>query len=142
MFEQGRRLGLRQATIDLGLMMARGRSKKLHAAVDGTALWVKGAVIKPADAGERDGAGAHRARLERYIKVAIGKALGAERGGRCTDRDHFSMRSRIAVGQRTVAGTGDNAAVMHNNAADRDLSALPGRASLLKRRFHECAGHE
>ena len=122
--------------------MARGRSKKSHAAVDGAALWVEGAVIKPADAGERDGAGAHHARLERDIKVAIGKALGAERGGCRTDRDHFGVRGRIAVGQRAVAGAGDDAAVMHNNAADRDLPALPGRAGLLERRFHECAGHE
>ncbi len=122
--------------------MARGRSKKSHAAVDRAALWVEGTVIKPADAGERDGAGAHHARFERDIKVAIGKALGAERSACRTNRDHFSVRGRIVVGERAVTGTGDDAAVMHDNAADRDLPALPGRAGLIERRFHERAGQE
>jgi len=122
--------------------MARGRSEKSHAAVNRAALWIEGAVIKPADAGERDGTGAHHARFERDIKVAIGKALGAERGACRTDRDHFGVRGRIVVGERAVAGTGDDAAIMHDNAADRDLPALPGRAGLIERRFHECARHE
>jgi len=122
--------------------MARGRSKKSHAAVDGAALGVESAVIKPADAGERDGAGAHRTGFERDIKVAIGEALGAERSACRTDRDHFGVRGRIAVGQRAVAGAGDDAAVMHDNAADRDLATLPGGAGLIERRFHEGGGRE
>ena len=122
--------------------MARGRSKKSHATVDGAALWVQGTVIKPADAGERDSAGAHRARFERDIKVAVGKALGAERGACRTDPDHFGVRGRIAVGQRAVAGAGDDMAVVHDNAADRDLPALPGRAGLIESRFHEGARRE
>ncbi len=122
--------------------MAGRRRKKTYAAVDRAAFWIECPVIEPANARKRDSAGAHRARLKRDIKVAISKAFGTERCGGSTDSGHLGMRGRIAIGKRAIAGAGDDAAIMHNDAADRDFPTLPRRACFLERRFHECAGHE
>ena len=100
LLEQLPRFGFRKPAIDLRPMMAGRRSEKLHAIVHRAALGIGGAVIKPADAGEGDRAGAHRAGLERDIEVAIVEPLGAERKPRPA---RMAMISACAVGSRSAS---------------------------------------
>src|ERR1700693_3618094 len=107
-------------------MMTVGRGEKPHPVVDSAALGVGSAVIEPADAGKRDRARAHRARLERDMKVAIGEPFAAEleRGG--PDRDDLAMRRRVAVGERAIARLRDHLAIAHDDATDRYLAGRGG----------------
>ena len=98
--EQRRSFRFRHAAIDFGPMVAGGRGEEFHTVVDRPALWIGGAVIEPADARERDGTSAHRARLERDIEIAIIEPLGAKRLTGGADGDDLSMCRRVMVGQR------------------------------------------
>ncbi len=117
--------------------MAGRAGKKPHARVDGAALGIRSAVVKPADAGERHRAGAHRAWLERHIKIAAIEPLIAERPGRGADREQFGMRGRIMVTDGAVARLGDDLAISHHDAADRNLAGGLRGTRLRQRRVHE-----
>jgi hypothetical protein len=135
--EQRRGFGLRQAAIDLRPMMAGRRGVELHAVVHRAAFRIGGPVIKPADARKRDGARAHRARLERDVEIAIDQPLGTERRAGGADGDDLGMGGRVMVDERAIAGAGDDGAVMHNDAADRNLATVAGRVRFLQRLVHE-----
>jgi hypothetical protein len=135
--EQRRGFGFRQAAVDLRPMMAASGGKELHAVIDCSPLGVSGPVVKPANARKRDGARAHRTRLERDVEIAIHQPLGAERRAGGAHRNDLGMRGRVVVGERAVAGTGDDSAVVHNDAADRNLAARARRARFLQRLVHE-----
>jgi hypothetical protein len=62
---------------------------------DAARLGVGRAVVKPSDPRGRDRGGAHRARLERNVKVAAGQPLGPEPGAGLTDRKHLGMGGRV-----------------------------------------------
>jgi len=136
-FEQLPRFRLRHGAINLRPVMAGRRRKELHAVFNRAALGIGGAVIEPAKAGEGDRARAHRTRLERDIKVAVVEPLGAEESRGAADGDDLSMRGRIAVGKRAVAGLRDDFAAADYDAADRHLAACAGGTSFLKRQVHE-----
>src|ERR1700739_4344624 len=74
--QQRRGLVFTDRGIDLRHMMAGRGGKKAHAGIDRAALGIGGAVIEPANPRERDRPGAHRARLERDIEVAIDQPFG------------------------------------------------------------------
>src|SRR5271169_62459 len=135
--EQDGCLGFTQSAIDFRPVMAGRRGKELHAIVHRAALGVGGAVIQPADAGKRHGAGAHGAGFERDIEVAAVEAFSAERGGSLPDRDQFGMRGRIAVGKRAVPGPRDDFAGAHDHTADRHFATLAGGAGFLDCHIHK-----
>ena len=85
--------------IDLRRMMAGGLREKARAMLHRAAFGIGRAEIKPADAGEGDGRGAHGARLERHIEIAVDQPLAAElRAGRA-DGKQLGMRRRVAQGR-------------------------------------------
>lgn len=135
--EQTTGFGLGQPTVNLRPVMAGRRGKKFHAVVDRTAFGVAGAVIKPADAGEGDGASAHRARLQRDIEIAIVEPLRTQPARRLADSDHFGMGGRIVLGERAVASARDDLAVTHDNAADRHLAGFAGGPRFGQGHIHE-----
>src|ERR1700677_1562009 len=98
--------------------MTRRRGKEFHAAVYRAALRIGGAVIEAADAGESEGAGAHRAGLERDIDVAAFEPFGAEERRRLADSDNLGMRGRVAILDGAVAGARDDLGAADNDAAD------------------------
>src|SRR5260370_166595 len=61
LLQQRRRLAFADRGIDLRCVVAGGGGKEAHAGLDRAALGVGRAEIEPADARERDCAGAHRA---------------------------------------------------------------------------------
>jgi hypothetical protein len=140
--QQRRRLLLADATIDVGAVMAGRGGEEPHAAFDRAALRVGGAVVEPADAGERQRAGAHGAGLERHVDIAIDEALGSDRGSRRAQRQHLSMRGRVMVGERAVALPRDDLAVAHDDAADRHLARSGRGARFGEGQVHVRLGHE
>ena len=78
--------------------------------LDAAALWVVGGEIEPADAGERDRGGAHRARLQRDVEIAIGEPFDAQPGGTGAQYQHLGVRGRIMITLDPVAGGGNDRA--------------------------------
>src|SRR5260370_227797 len=76
-----RSAALGDAGVDLGPVMAGRLVEDARTVLDTAAFRIVGGEIKPADAGKTDRRGAHRARLQGDIKIAIGEALRAELGG-------------------------------------------------------------
>src|SRR5690606_3354429 len=105
---------LADPAIDLGAMVAGGLAEETHARFHRAALRVGGAVIEPADAREGNRRRAHGAGLERDIEVAAFEPLRAERAGGLAQRQELRMRGRIAVGERPVAGAGEDRTVPHD----------------------------
>ena len=98
------------AAIDFRAMMAGRLLEEARAVFDRAHLLIRRAEIEPADAGEGNGGGAHGARLERDIEIAIGEPLAAELASGLADGQQFGMGGRVAVGERAVAGCGDDGA--------------------------------
>src|SRR5436305_1796553 len=94
----------------------------LHSAADSDGI------NATSDAREGHGGGAHRAGLQRDVKVAVDQPLGAEACGGLADRQHFGMRRWVVVAQRTVAGTSHYRTVADDHATDRDLAGAFGGA--------------
>ena len=140
LLQQCRGLGFADRGIDLGHVMAGFRCKEAHAGIDRAALGVGRAVIEPPDPRKRDRPRTHRARLQRDIKIAIDQPLGPDRLGGLPDRQNFGMRGRIAVGQRAVAGRGDDLVTADNDASDRDLAGFSGIFRRFQGQIHERRG--
>src|SRR5215210_1939526 len=102
--QQIRGTRLANAAIHLGRMMAGRACKETNAMLDGAALGIARAEIKPPDAGEGDRCRAHGARLERHIEVASGEAFAAELRASRPDRDELGMGGGIGKSERPVAG--------------------------------------
>ncbi len=118
-------------------MVTGGLAEEPRPILNRAAFLVPCTIIKPPDSGEGDGACAHRAGLQRDIKVAIRKPLGSERlAGRPNDL-HFRMGSGIVQFQGPVAVSRQNLAVFHQNCANRNFSASCGKPCLFKRQIHE-----
>ncbi len=69
-FEKFAGADLFDAADDLGPVVAGRLGEDAGAVLDAAALGVIGTKIEPADAGEADGGGAHRARLQGDIEIA------------------------------------------------------------------------
>src|SRR3974390_7590 len=82
---------LADTAIDLRRVMAGGLRKEARAGLDGAAFRIGRAQIKPAEAGEGHGGGAHGARLERHVEVASGQPLTAELCASLADREQLRM---------------------------------------------------
>ena len=95
---------LADAAIDFWRMMAGRLGEEARAMLDGAAFRVWRAEIEPADAGEGDGRGAHGARLERDIEVAIDEPLAAKPGAGLANGEQLGMGGRIVKLKRAVAG--------------------------------------
>ena len=92
--------------------------------LDRAALRVGRGVIEPAQPRVADRAGAHRARLERDVEIAVGQPVLAELARAAgAERDHFGVGGRVGVAARAIAGAGDHLAVARQRRADRRLAA-------------------
>ena len=114
---------LADAAIDLRRVMAGRLREEARAMLDGAALWVWRTEIEPAKPREGDGRGAHGARLERDVEIAIDEPLAAEPGASLADGEELGMGGRIAKLKRAVAGFGQHlAGRAHHHGADGNLA--------------------
>lgn len=122
--------------------LVEDRRSVIHAA----AFRVIGAEIQAADAGEGNGGGAHRARLQRDIEVKTRQPLSAAARAGGADGQNFRMGGRVAQFTRPVARRGDDppAFRIDNDGADRRLIPIGGGARLAQRLLHigRERGHE
>ena len=102
------RLRFADAAIDLGRVVAGGLPEEAGPMVHRAHLFVAGAVVDAADAGEGDGGGAHGARFERHVKIARADAFAAERFACGADRDHLGMGRRVFPLQSPVPALADD----------------------------------
>ena len=131
------RAPLLDAAVDLGPVVGGRLLEQPRPVLDRTALWVVGAEIEPAQAGQADRRGAHRARFEGDVEIAIGEVLGAEPRGAGAQHQHLGMGGRIAIGLDPIAGSGENAALaIDEHRANRHLAARRRRLG-----FGECQHH-
>src|SRR6516162_754494 len=97
--------------IDFGPVVGGRLVEQARAMLDRAAFRVVGAEIEPAQAGQGDRRGAHRARLEGNVEIALGEMLGGELRGAGTQYQHLGMRGRIVLGLDAVAGGGEKTAL-------------------------------
>ena len=83
--------------------MAGGLAEEACAMFDRAAFFVSGSEIEPPDPGKGDGGGAHGARFQSDIKIAVWKPLRSEYGTGRPDHLNFRMRSRVVVFKGSVA---------------------------------------
>jgi len=128
---------LLDAAVDLGLVVGGRLLEQPRPVLDCPALWVVGAEIKPANAGKTDRRGAHRARFERDVEIAIDKTHGAELRGAGAQHQHLGVCGRIAIGLGPVAGGGEHLTLaIDEHGADRHLAARRCRFGLGKGESH------
>jgi len=94
-------------------------------------------VDQAANAGVGDGAGAHRARLNRDVDVAIEQTIVADGEPGFAQGNDLGMRRRIIRSDRAIAAAPDDLAVAHDHRSDRHFAEREGTLRLAQRFFHE-----
>ena len=97
---------LSNPAIDFRPMMGGRLVEQARAMLDRAGFRIIGAEVQPAQAGQGDRRGTHRAWLEGDIEIALGEMRGAEPRGAGAQHQHLGMRGRIAIGLDPVAGGG------------------------------------
>ena len=90
----------------------------------GARLGVARTIDQATDARMHDGAGAHRAGLQRDVKVAVRKTVVAERAGRITQRCDLGVCRGIISSDRSVAAAANDYTVAHDDGAYGHLAAI------------------
>ena len=110
-------------------------------AADRTGLRVGGSEHHPPDPAVHDGPGAHGARLEGDVEVAVVEAP-VPHSSRCiAQREHLGMRRGVAGEFAFVVAGGDDVPVAHHDRADRHVAVRLGTASLVERLQHRSTIH-
>src|SRR5439155_4230976 len=121
--EQFAGAALVDAAIDFGAMVGGRLVEDPRTVLHCTALWVIGAEIEPAQMGEADRGGAHRARFEGDVEIAFGEVRGAEAHGAGAQYQYLGMCGRVAIGLDPIAGGGEQAALaVDEHGANRHLA--------------------
>ena len=94
------------------LMIETRVGEDLETGTDGAAFGVVCTVDESRDAGLDDRAGTHAAGFKRDVESSAGHSIVAEEASRFANHDDFGVRGGVAVANRTIAGAGENFAVM------------------------------
>ena len=86
--------------IDFRAMVGGRLVEQVRAVLDGAPFRIVGAEIEPAQVGQGDCRGAHRARLEGDVEIALGEMLGSEPQNGSAQHQHLGMCRRVAIGRR------------------------------------------
>jgi len=106
------------------------RVANLKMRIDRTRTLIRRPVNEQRNSRLDQGAGAHRAWLDRRIDRRASQPVITDFGGRHPDRDHLGMGGRIAISARSIAGDGDDFALPNDASAHRHLAS---RLSLARR---------
>ena len=110
--------------------MAGRALEEPDAILHGSAFGIGRAEIEAPDARERRRRRAERAWLQRHIEIAAGQPLGPQHRTSRPDRQDFGVGGRVAVGDRPVAGAGDEGAIADDDRANWSFLSGAGRARL------------
>ena len=100
------------------------------------ALGVVAAVNDAGHLGPAQGSGAHGARFDGDVEGAVGKVLAAEGVGSGGDGLHLGVGGDVVERLRQVVGTGHDALMADDDAADGDFALVEGPAGLVQGKAH------
>ncbi len=109
----------------------------LEAGAHGAGFGVIGSVDEVWDAGLNHGAGAHAAGLDSDVERGAGETVIAKQACGFTKDHHFRVGGGVAVADGTVARTGEDSAVTHEDGANWHFTGRPCRAGFSQRFLHE-----
>ena len=92
------------ATINIRRMMASGLREKPGPVFHGSHFFIRRRKVKPAQARKRNGTSTHGTGFERYMEIAIHKALGVQFARGLADRQKLGMGGGVFQFQRAVTG--------------------------------------
>ena len=95
-------------------------------------LGVERADDQASQPGVNHGSGAHGARFERDVEMAIGEPVVAERAGRLAQGDDLGVSRGIDVSQYTILPRGNDLILEDDDSANRHLSRIRGECRLFK----------
>ena len=112
---------------------------KLSAVQNAAAFGVAGGEHDAPDPRKRNRGGAHRAGLQRDVKIVFGDALRAGFFAHGADRQNFGVGGWVAARDGFVAGLGRDfpGLGMDQDRADRHFVHVGGAFSLFQSEFHE-----
>ena len=92
-------------------MIELGMIQDLQHGMHGAGLGILSSINQAANARVRDGPGAHRARLNRDVQIAIEQAIVADGLPGFAQREDLGMSRRIVRADRPIAAAPDHAAL-------------------------------
>jgi len=114
-----------------------GTGEQFEAGAESSAFWVVGCVDQAGDAGLDDGAGAHGAGFERYVKSSFRETVVAKFFRGFTKHHDFCVRGRVAIANGAIAAASENFLAIDKHGADGDFAGLGTGSS-----FFQCDLHE
>lgn len=112
--------------------------EKPHPRFHRTGFVIGGGKIKAADAGMRNGTGAHRARLQRHPQVAIIQPFRAARRHGRTKRQHFSMVQAVGITLHPVLRQRNDATICcSDRGGHRHFTGDRSSAGFLQQKRHD-----
>jgi len=98
---------------------------------DGAAFGITRAVDEARDAGLDEGAGAHAAWFYRDVECCSRHAVVAEEASSFPDNDDLGVSGGVTVTNCTIAGAGEDFAVVDDKGADGDFACGSSGAGFL-----------
>ncbi len=129
-------LRLQHAGNDLGFVIETRFPQQVHQRPGASGFRVGGAVDHQRNAGLHDGAGAHRARLERDVQGAVEQPPCPQLLARLANSDDLRVGGWIDQRFAQVMAAPDNAAFFYNDGPNGRFSQLPRLACLDHRLSH------
>jgi hypothetical protein len=125
----------KHALANLDFVVQSGMIEDTQGRMYSTGLSIVGAVDQPANTRLHHGSGAHRARLNGDVQLAISKPVISDRGSSLAQSDDLGVRRRVAVHDVAIEPTASNPALANDDRAHRNFAqferALGGSQGLL-----------
>jgi hypothetical protein len=122
---------------DFDLVVEFGTGEQFKAGAEGAAFWVVGRVDQAGDAGLDDGASAHGAGFEGYVKSGFRKAVVAEIARGFPKHHDFCVRGRVAIADGAIAAASENFTAIDKDSADGNFAGFGTGPGFFQRDLHE-----
>lgn len=106
------------ATGDLGMMIEPGFGKQVHYTAAGSRFGIGCSINHARNAGMNDGSGAHGARFDGHVQLAIAESVVTHMLRSIAQRDDFGMRRGIVARNRLVEAPPDHLPCADHHRAD------------------------
>ena len=105
--------------------------------MNGSGLGIFRAIDQATNARMGDRPGAHRAGLDRYVKLTVEQSIVADGKAGFAQSNDLGMCRGIIRADRPIAPPADDLAIAHNYRSDRNLSQRKRTLRFAQRFFHE-----
>ena len=111
------------------MMIELGMIQDLQHGMDGTSLGICSSVNQTANSRVRDGAGAHGARLDRDVEIAIEESIVADGLSGFAQREDFGMSGGIVRTEGTIAAATDHPTLVNDDGSHRHFAKRESASS-------------